>query len=340
MTWQEEFSKLKESLSGDAKKDIDTLFKALADARQAGFLDEAENDVHSLLDAIVSKAEVKDKAALRAYIRSKEENSFSDKMKAIYDLFYEKKIKEAFDLVVKTEAEIKAKIMKVKAESKIPTVVFRYFRNGFEKHLCNKIYPETAVINLDENYPELLETKAQLLLLMNKKDEAYQTANEVFEYNPISVPAAITLATISFQTRKTYAFFSNMDKAKDFAYSVYDFFNYNYLLANYYRTIDKDIRIFDDIRRFFNNQKTPYEVIKTLPNGLKDELFKKGFLLNLSDIIIDSFLDLIQSTSPDKDNINKESSYYKKLNEFYSAQDINSMLISRSLTGIAVQNRN
>ncbi len=332
MNIQEAIEKIKARFTGDAKKDIDTIFNALNESKNAIYYEELEEEMNKLLDEIVRKAANEDKKALLNYIKSKNRTSYDKKMDLIQKLIYQKKFQEALEELSTFENEINDTIENVRTKVDLPTAVFRYYRNGFEKTLCNKLYPEKSVINLDINLPEVLESKAQLLFVLKRYDEAYETAKKVYEYNPISVIASITLASISLQRRNIYAFSSSMEKAKDFTYSVFDFFNYNFLMASYYNLIEQDATIANDVQRYFNTQKTPVTIINNLPKGLKEQLEKKKFLLDLSDIVKDTFFSLIEAAKTAEGTVNKTSIYYKKLNEFYSEQEIEHMLLKRALT--------
>ena len=332
MNIQEAIEKIKARFTGDAKKDIDTIFNALNESKDAIYYEEFEEEMNKLLDDIVKKANKEDKRALLSYIKSKNRTSYDKKMDSIQKLVYQKKFQEALDSLSAIEKQMDEAIEKTRIASGLPTAVFRYYRNGFEKTLCNKWYPERSVINLDINLPEILENKAQLLFVLKRYDEAYEAAKKVYEYNPISVVASITLASISLQRHNVYSFSSSMEKAKDFTYSVFDFFNYNFLMASYYNLIEHDNATVSDVQRYFNTQKTPLNIIQSLPNGLKEQLKAKNFLLDLSDMVKDTFFSLIDATKAPDGDINKNSTYYKRLNEFYSEQEIDDMLIKRELT--------
>ena len=102
------------------------------------------------------------------------------------------------------ENEINDSIENVKTKVDLPTAVFRYYRNGFEKTLCNKLYPEKSVINLDINLPEVLESKAQLLFVLKRYDEAYETAKKEYERMQALVGDKIVSAKDFEQARLNY----------------------------------------------------------------------------------------------------------------------------------------
>ena len=331
MTLQETLQQLKSQISGDSKKDIDHIFQVLAEARGTDFYFELEKETEKILNDIIAKADKKDKQALIAYIKAKSRTPLDEKLDKIQKCVYAKKLEDALKYIDELDKEVSISIQNVKKETKNPIIAFRYYRNEFEETLCNKWFPEKNIFYLTVNYPEILENKSQILFVLKRFNEAYETAKKIFEYNPISVNACITLAGVALQQRNIYSFSSIMEKAKEFTYSVFDFFNYNFLLSNYYSLIEGDKRTSIDIQRYFNNQKTPVQIITNLPKGLKQQLLNKNFLLDLSDIVKDTFLTLIKKESS-KDTINKHSIAYQRFNEFYSEQDIDNMLLKNELT--------
>ncbi len=254
MTLKQDLKNLKDKLTGDKDKDIDTLKASLSEYNDRPYKKEIVDIINEMIAQLLSFSNDDSDSTLKPFL-STYENTLLQIKKHLDNGEYQ----QALNLCTPTE-ELLNKIVALELKlQNCPSLPIRFYFSTMEYDLATKYYPEEQFIpHADPVSLSIL--KGQALFFLKDDKAAIESIRHGLEIDPVSVEVCFLLADIERQRMNSYSYLSYIERAKDYLYRNEDYIRYLKYLSDYYRDYEHDDKTATNLKTLYTKGKTYKEI--------------------------------------------------------------------------------
>lgn len=325
MSYEEDITTIQNSLTGDEKKDIRTLFEAAEEYKGRPYFHRINEWISARLEDMVRDASPEKIAELTQYIQNQSSLRYDRALKSIQNQIRNKEYESA----ISNSYELEKQVEKAMAEASTgkSNLSFRYCFSMMEYVLADKAFPDEKIVILPLDYVSLLTLRGEALFKLGKEEEAFASIHEAFFYDPVSVDLCFLKADLDIETHNMLSLENDLEKAHEYLFKAADYFRYYRYLLKYYENQEEG----EDtaallLLMLHRDYKSPYDFVTTLSPDIKGFLEEKQIPLTLSDFVLDTYKERLKVT---KEEGNLEAyKYYADLYRPFLSEEEGKKLIS------------
>lgn len=301
MSLEEDLKVIKGRLTGDKKKDIDTLFLAVDEFSLRPYSKQLDFKITNMLTDIIKNCDPKTAGYLSRYIQSRSTEKYNKNLMLAKAFIDKKNYDKALSIISDLESQVNASFKEAQAVSNSDTT-FRYCFSAMQYAIAQTLFPAKNVVELPFDYVSLLTLKGQAYYFLGKKEKSQNALKEAAEYDPVSPDLCFLQADMDMFNENWISFTMDIDKAHRFLYNPEDFYRYYLYVAAYYRNYKNDMINATLIMKAFSKPaEKPINTLTKMPDKTKQFLLSNEIPLDLDQDVLNIAIQQAHLAYNDKD---------------------------------------